>query len=89
MTGKYLIQNIEILNECNTTELSKNNLHLKTKLNSKTGFEIIEEMFLVVHNNELRSITIRYENSIGQTQLESLYDIVNTIEITEPGSIIN
>tara|TARA_X000000368_G_C22754268_1_gene589751 strand:- start:79 stop:678 length:600 start_codon:yes stop_codon:yes gene_type:complete len=80
--GKLYTQNINLLTECNDTQLNDyESVHFKTKLNSKTGFNIVEDMYLVKHDNQLRSVSIRYEESIKKEQLELLYELINTIEI--------
>jgi len=85
ITGKLFSQNIEVLNECNETKLNDiESVKFKTKLNSKIGYKIIEDMYLVNDNNQLRSITIRYEESIGREQLDLLYKLINSIEIFKP-----
>jgi hypothetical protein len=86
--GKLSRQNIDILNDCNETQLNDlESIQFKTKLNSKTGFKIVEDMYLVKHDNQLRSVSIRHEESIEKQQLDVLYSVINSIEIFKPLSI--
>jgi hypothetical protein len=86
--GKLFGQNIDLLNDCNETQLNDfESVQSKTKLNSKTGFKIVEDMYLVKHDNQLRGISIRHEESIEKQQLDLLYSIINSIEIFKPLSI--
>ena len=41
-------------------------------------------MYLVKHDNQLRSVSMRYEESIKKQQLDLLYELINTIEIFKP-----
>ena len=86
--GKLFGQNIDLLNDCNETQLNDfESVQSKTKLNSKTGFKIVEDMYLVKHDNQLRSISIRHEKTNEKQQLDLLYSIINSIEIFKPLSI--
>ena len=41
-------------------------------------------MYLVKHDNQLRSVSIRHEESIEKQQLDLLYKVINSIEIFKP-----
>jgi len=80
--GKKESQNIQIINDCNKEVINNyNSTQFKTVLRSNTGYNIIEEVFVLNEKSEFRSISLRYEESIDRKDLQLLYEMVNTFNI--------
>lgn len=80
--GKKESQNIRIVSDCKKEVINNyNSTHFKTLLRSNTGYNIIEEVFVLNEKREFRSISLRYEESIDRKDLQLLYEMVNTFNI--------
>lgn len=80
--GKKDIQNIRIINNCENEVINNyDSKQFKTVLKSNSGYNIIEEVYILKENSEFRSISLRYEESIDRNDLQLLYSMVNSFKI--------
>ena len=75
LESKRKMQLVEVLNNCEPISINYSGTFCKTRLKSKTGFNIIEEIFIFKKNDEIRSLTLCYEESIDENKLDLLIEI--------------